>query len=110
MHIVRGKLCLDWSTRRARVDDVILALSPSEFETLWLFALCPGQTLSRDLMFRTLRRIEWDGEDRAIDVRVSQVRRKLASFYGQAGVIETMRGEGYRFVPGEDEPIVSRAS
>ena len=46
-----------------------------------------------------MRGIDWDGLDRSMDVRVSQLRRKLAADPRHADRIKTVRGVGYQFVP-----------
>ena len=94
-----GSLRIDRTSRETTVDGVPLDLTSAEFDLLWALASQPGKPVSREDLLRSLRGIDWDGVDRSIDVRVSQVRRKLAADPRHAGRIKTVRGVGYQFVP-----------
>lgn len=54
--------------------------------------------LSRDLLLDLARGSDAEPYDRAIDIGVSRLRRKLAEA-DPAPLIETVRGVGYRFLP-----------
>ncbi len=58
----------------------------------------PGRVVSRDDLLQLARGRDSDAFDRAIDLAISRLRRKLAA-HGGDQMIETIRGEGYRFVP-----------
>ncbi|HEX8448944.1 MAG TPA: response regulator transcription factor [Allosphingosinicella sp.] len=76
----------------------MIALTSGEFSLLRAFAERPGRLLSRDQLLDLSRGGEAAPYDRAIDLAVSRLRRKLDE--GGAGLlIETVRGEGYRFLP-----------
>ena len=53
--------------------------------------------LSRELLLEAARGPNSDAFDRAIDVQISRLRRKLRS--GGDDIIRTIRNEGYLFVP-----------
>ncbi len=75
-----------------------LRLTAGEFALIHVFALNPGRLLSRDRLQDLARGPDTDSFDRAIDLAVSRLRRKL----GERDVhplIETIRGEGYRCCP-----------
>jgi two-component system OmpR family response regulator len=63
------------------------------------FAEHPRRVLSRDQLLDWSRGADSEQFDRAIDVQLSRLRRKLAEGQGGADIIRTMRNEGYLFVP-----------
>lgn len=65
---------------------------------LWLLAENAGVVLSRDLIFTKMRGIEYDGFDRSVDVRISQLRKKLDDHGEQPTRLKTVWGKGYLFV------------
>jgi two-component system, OmpR family, response regulator len=73
-----------------------VTLTGGEFALLCVFAERPGRLLSRDMLLELSRGPNSDSFDRAVDLTVSRLRRKLAAG-GGAALIETVRGEGYRF-------------
>ncbi|MCO4773633.1 MAG: winged helix-turn-helix domain-containing protein [Deltaproteobacteria bacterium] len=97
--VVVGSLVVDRSTREARIDGVAMDMTSAEFDLLWLLASHAGKPLTREELIRHLRGIEYDGIDRSMDVRVSQLRRKLAQDPRHADRIKTVRGVGYQFAP-----------
>lgn len=77
---------------------LVVSLSEGEFELLLAFVENPGQILSRDQLLELARGQESEAFDRAVDVQVSRLRRKLGQcLNGEA--IRTVRGEGYVFAP-----------
>ncbi len=94
-----GSLRVDRAARSVTIDGESLEMTSAEFDLLWALASKPGKPVSREALLKDLRGIDWDGVDRSIDVRVSQVRRKLAADPRHAGRIKTVRGVGYQFIP-----------
>ncbi len=94
-----GSLRIDRAARSVTIDGAAMDMTSAEFDLLWALASKPGKPVSREELLRDLRGIDWDGVDRSIDVRVSQVRRKLAQDPRHADRIKTVRGVGYQFVP-----------
>ena len=74
----------------------IVALSAGEFGLLRAFAERPGRVLTRDQLLEAARGSEADVFDRAMDVQISRLRKKLDDGSGRE-LIATIRGEGYRF-------------
>ena len=78
---------------------VVVDLSTGEYNLLLTFLEAPQRVLSRDQLMDAAKHRIATGFDRAIDVQVSRLRRKIdASDEGQA-IIKTIRGTGYIFVP-----------
>lgn len=79
------------------LDDEVLDLTSAEFDLLWLLASHSGQILSRESIFSALRGIEYDGQDRSVDVRISRIRTKIGDDPVQPRLIKTVRSKGYLF-------------
>jgi two-component system, OmpR family, response regulator len=73
-------------------------LSDSEFRLLRAFVEHPRRVLTRDQLLDYSGGADAEVYDRAIDVQVSRLRRKLAAGGGQE-LIRTVRNEGYMFFP-----------
>jgi two-component system OmpR family response regulator len=78
-------------------DGVLVDLTDGEFAVLRAFVERPRRVLSRDALLEAARGPDTASFDRAIDVQVSRLRRKLAPVKGE--LIRTVRNEGYLFVP-----------
>ena len=66
----------------------------SEFKILHLLAGRPGWVMTREQIVDAVRGEDYAVTDRAVDVQIVGIRRKLGS---RADYIETVRGVGYRF-------------
>lgn len=77
----------------------LISLSDGEFRLLRAFAEHPRRVLTRDQLLDWSRGEDSDHYDRAIDVQLSRLRRKLAEGEGGSDIIRTVRNEGYLFVP-----------
>ena len=73
-----------------------VTLSNGEFNLLRAFAESPGRILTRDQLLERARGAEADVFDRAMDVQISRLRKKLDDGSGR-DLIVTHRGEGYLF-------------
>jgi two-component system phosphate regulon response regulator PhoB len=71
-----------------------IGLTKTEFHILLLLAQKPGWVFSRQQIIDDIRGFDYALTDRAIDVQVSGLRKKLGT---ASGCIETVRGVGYRF-------------
>lgn len=91
----------DGATRRAHVGDQTLDLTRVEFDLLATLLDSPGRVFTRSAL---IDRVWGDGyaiTDRTIDSHVKSLRRKVADAGGNPGLLETVRGVGYRVT---DEP------
>jgi two-component system, OmpR family, response regulator len=75
---------------------VAMALSSGEFRLLTAFVERPLRVLTRDQLLEIARSPDADVYDRAIDVQVSRLRKKLTGEDG-GDLIVTVRSEGYMF-------------
>jgi two-component system OmpR family response regulator len=88
---------LDSNNHRLRdPNGVTVMLTRGEFALLWAFLERPGEVLSRDELLDQTHSDDPDTFDRAIDVQISRLRRKLSDSQAQE-LIRTVRGAGYKF-------------
>ncbi|MFY8083394.1 MAG: winged helix-turn-helix domain-containing protein [Rubrivivax sp.] len=95
-----GSLALHPAAREVRLGGQVLNLTTAEYELLRFLAERAGQVVSRDDIMQGLRGLEFDGLDRAIDARISRLRRKIGDDADTPVRIKTVRGQGYLFAPG----------
>lgn len=94
-----GPLTLLPQSRELRLDGEPVALTTAEYELLMFLAQRAGQVVSRDDIMQGLRGLEFDGLDRAIDARISRLRKKIGDDAQSPTRIKTVRGQGYLFAP-----------
>ena len=99
-----GELCIDPLSRDVRLANHSISLSTADFDLLWELACHAGQIVSREQLFKLLRGVEYDGQDRSMDVAISRLRRKLGDDPGDPHRIKTVRHRGYLFAPNAWEP------
>ena len=88
---------LDLIRRELRSPDgAVVNLSGGEFSLLRTFVERPLRVLTRDQLLEFARGPDSDAYDRAIDVQISRLRRKLDDGGGNE-LIRTVRNEGYMF-------------
>ncbi len=90
-------LSIDLLARRALCAEVPLTLTTIEFKLLVALASQPGVCLSRQQLSQAVQPGQYMPMDRAVDVQVARLRRKLAPAPDGREWIETVRGEGYVF-------------
>ena len=93
-----GDLVIDNGGRSVTLNDELVDFTSAEYDLLWLLASNSGRILSREDIFERLRGIEYDGQDRSIDVRISRIRPKIGDDPENPKRIKTVRSKGYLFV------------
>jgi two-component system phosphate regulon response regulator PhoB len=89
----QGKLRLDAERHEAWYGERALDLSATEFSLLQHFLSHPDRVFSRNQIIAAIRGPDYPVTDRAVDVQILALRKKL----GEAGeAVETIRGVGYR--------------
>ena len=97
--LVCGWIEIDRGRREVRVGGSSVDLTTAEFELLWLLGARAGTPVDRDALFEELRGIPYDGFDRSMDMRVSQLRKRLIDADPEGrDPIRTVRGVGYQLV------------
>ena len=79
-------------------------LTASEFGLLKVFAANPKRVLSRERLLDLANARDAEAFDRAIDLRIMRIRRKIEPDPSHPSVIRTVRGGGYLFSPGGEAP------
>jgi two-component system catabolic regulation response regulator CreB len=95
-------LTADPETRRAAVHGEPLELTRVEFDLLATMLAAPGRVFTRAQLIERIWGDNFAITDRTVDSHVKALRRKVASAGGDAQLIETVRGVGYRV---SDEPL-----
>ena len=93
-----GELELDLNRHRVLVGAEPVQLTPSEFKVLALLAGEPERVFSRREIMQHLWESSYVGDQRACDIHVSNLRRKVERNAGRPERILTVRGTGYKLV------------
>lgn len=73
-------------------------LTTGEFKLLEALVLAPNRALSREFLFELTRDNDnYDSYDRAIDIQIARIRKKMGEEPQNAVLIRTIRGVGYMF-------------
>lgn len=94
-----GKLVLDTSARTLTAESGEVPLTNIEFRLLLELVKHPGIALSREALTRAAQVGNYRPLDRAVDVQIARLRRKLRQADDCAQWIATARGEGYVWAP-----------
>jgi len=78
-------------------DGVEVRLTTLEFQLMEAFVRNPSRVLSRDRLLDLVSGRKWEPYDRAIDVQIARLRRKIEADAKNPKIITTVRGEGYMF-------------
>ena len=78
-------------------------LTASEFGLLKVFAANPKRVLSRERLLELANARDSEAFDRAVDLRIMRIRRKIEPDPTKPAVIRTIRGGGYLFSPAGDK-------
>jgi DNA-binding response OmpR family regulator len=85
---------VDFERHIVEVDGRDVALTATEFKLLTEIIQAKGKVLTRDSLLSRVWGYEFDGYARTVDTHVRRLRQKLGAY---AGLVETVRGVGYRF-------------
>lgn len=90
-----GPLMIDVSTRIATLSGAAMTLTPVEFDLMIVLARAGGRVKTREELFDEIRGRAYDDSDRAIDMHISSLRRKLGDDPKKPRFIRTVRTVGY---------------
>jgi len=79
--------------------DQPVRLTATESQLMRIFATCPGEPVSRAKLVEDLGRDGGQAQERAIDVQITRLRRKLETDPKQPRYLQTVRGSGYMLAP-----------
>ena len=92
-----GRLVIDRETREVQVDGEPVALTRSEFDLLHALASRPGRVFSRYELVTRVQGYDYEGYERAVDVHVKNLRKKLGDDPRGPRYVLTVTGVGYKF-------------
>jgi DNA-binding response OmpR family regulator len=92
------KLALDRRARRATLDDHPLVLTPKAYALLEYLMVHPDELLTRERLLDAVWGWDYPAGTRTVDTRMAELRRALGDEPATPLFIETLPGEGYRFI------------
>ena len=92
--ITFDRMVIDQKNYEIRFDEEIFVFPPKEFEILFKLASSPGQIFTREQLIEALWGIDYQGDERTVDVHVKRLRDRLGERFPVR--ITTVRGLGYR--------------
>lgn len=95
--IVAGPVTIDLARHVVTVRGETISLTRSEFQLLRLLAARPGEVFRRSQIMEELWQTEFDGDERACDVHISNLRQKVETDPQRPELVLTVRGIGYKF-------------
>jgi two-component system response regulator RegX3 len=99
--LASGEVSVDVSSRRAWCEGRELSLTRKEFDLLARLLADPGRVVTRVDLMSDVWDENWFGSTKTLDVHLAALRRKLGDDPSAPRYIQTVRGVGYRFVPGD---------
>jgi DNA-binding response OmpR family regulator len=96
--LIIGPLAINPSSRTAKLNGELLALTPVEFDLLFVLSQAKGRIKTREQLLNEIRDRNYDISDRSIDVHISALRRKLQDDPKTPRFIRTVRSAGYLFI------------
>jgi len=91
-----GKLVVDLNQREVKLNDQILALTPTEYDMLRIMAKHAGKVLTHDQLLRAVWGTGYESETHMLQVNISNLRRKIEPDPARPIYIVTEPGVGYR--------------
>jgi len=94
-----GEMSIHLLRREVLIHGVAVPLTGIEFKLLVELAGSPGQVVTRQQLSEAVQSSAYRPQDRTVDVQIGRLRRRLSLLLSGSEWIETVRGEGYAFVP-----------
>lgn len=96
--LVCGSLMFDRRARRVFVEGRELTLTPKAIALLEYLMTHPDELITRERLLETVWGWDYPVGTRTVDTRIAELRRELGDDAATPTYIETVPGEGYRFV------------
>jgi len=77
----------------------LVRLTATESQLMRIFSACPGEPVSRAKLVEDLGRDRGQAQERAVDVQITRLRRKIEPDPKQPRYLQTVRGAGYMLAP-----------
>lgn len=94
-----GPIRYDIERGEMRRGDDIVRLTATESQLMKIFSACPGEPVSRNKLVEDLGRDRGQAQERAVDVQITRLRRKIEEDPKQPRYLQTVRGAGYMLSP-----------
>jgi two-component system KDP operon response regulator KdpE len=91
-----GNLVVDLNQREVRLNEQLLALTPTEYDLLRILAKHAGKVLTHDQLLRAVWGTAYENETHMLQVNISNLRRKIEPDPSRPMYIVTEPGVGYR--------------
>ncbi len=104
--VAAGALRLDPGSHRVMVEEREVELGPTEFRLLHFFMTHPDKVYSRTRLLDNVWGTNVYIEERTVDVHIRRLRKALEPF-GVDGLVQTVRGAGYRF-SAQTQPVLNQ--
>lgn len=88
-------MSIDLNNKNVKIADVLVTLTPKEFELLYFLLKHPKQTFSREKLLTNIWGYDFEGDERTVDATIKRLRQKL--LHPHYHYIQTSRGFGYKF-------------
>jgi two-component system response regulator MtrA len=98
--IAIGTLEIDAGSHEVLRDGEPVELTATEFRLLLELARRPRQVFTRELLLERVWSYDYLGDSRLVDVAVQRLRAKIEADPSRPALLQTVRGVGYRLVPG----------
>lgn len=79
--------------------DQLVRLTATESQLMKFFSACPHEPINRARLVEDLGRDRGQAQERAVDVQITRLRRKIEPNPKQPRYLQTVRGAGYMLVP-----------
>ncbi|MCX7566022.1 response regulator [Sulfitobacter sp. F26169L] len=94
-----GPICYDMERGEMWQGEELVRLTATEIQLMKIFAAKPGEALSRAKLVEELGRDRGQAQERAVDVQITRLRRKIEADPKQPQYLQTVRGAGYMLAP-----------
>jgi len=92
-----GVLVIDSHAQQVLLGKEPISLTPNEYKLLLVMARNPERTFSREELIEKVMGFDFDGDARAIDQHIKNLRQKIEENPKSPYFIKTVFGSGYRF-------------
>jgi DNA-binding response OmpR family regulator len=95
--VVNGELRINVDSHEVFRHDEEVHLTPIEFQLLHYLMSRPGQSISKETLFREVWGYDFAGGTNLVEVAVRRLREKIEKDPSEPEMIQTVRGSGYKF-------------
>ena len=96
--VSNGPFSINTSTLEVKKSNQLITLSGYEYKLFEYFMLHPGEVKSKTVLTEHIYDQDFDRDSNVIEVFIRRLRKKLDPD-NEYGLIETLRGQGYRLTP-----------